>query len=95
MRPPLITVVTAVRNGEINNSRRRSGVFRHKISRTGEYIIVDDASTDQTVAVVEQEAKSDTRLRLLRRTESGGPYTAANDALAISRGRYIYAAHRR
>lgn len=88
MRPPLITVVTAVRNGDKQLKETIRSIQAQDIE-DWEYIIVDDASTDQTVAVVEQEAKSDTRLRLLRRTESGGPYTAANDALAISRGRYI------
>jgi len=53
-----------------------------------ELIVVDDASTDDTVEVVEQFTP-DSRVRLLRRGRGGGPGTARNDAFAIARAPYV------
>jgi glycosyltransferase involved in cell wall biosynthesis len=54
-----------------------------------EYVIVDDASEDSTVDVVERAARQDARVRLLKRSEQGGPYVAANEGLAVALGRYV------
>ena len=54
-----------------------------------EYIIVDDASTDDTPALVEQAMQKDSRIRLLRRTKSEGPYIAANDGLREAKGKWV------
>lgn len=86
--PPLITVITAVRNGE-TYLRQTIASIQAQDFADWEYIIADDASTDGTVAAVEQALEQDGRLRLLRRSSSGGPYAAANDALLASRGTLI------
>jgi glycosyltransferase involved in cell wall biosynthesis len=88
MRRPLITVITAVRNGERFLEETIRSIQAQNLSDF-EYLIVDDASTDSTARVVEQLAAADKRLRLIQRSSSGGPYVAANDALASSRGQYI------
>lgn len=54
-----------------------------------EMIIVDDCSPDDTAAVVEEIARTDPRIRLLRHEKNGGPATARNTALAAARGRWI------
>lgn len=54
-----------------------------------EYVIVDDASDDGTVEIVGAIREEDTRVKLLRRTEPGGPYVAANDGLRVAEGRFI------
>jgi glycosyltransferase involved in cell wall biosynthesis len=52
-----------------------------------ELIAVDDASTDNSVAVV--ETFTDPRLRLLRHGENAGPSAARNTAIAAARGEII------
>jgi teichuronic acid biosynthesis glycosyltransferase TuaG len=52
-------------------------------------IIVDDCSTDDTVAVIKNFAASDERIRLLRQPANAGPANARNAALKAARGRYV------
>jgi len=52
-----------------------------------ELVVVDDVSTDGTVAAV--EAIADPRLRLVRRETNGGPGAARNSGVAASRGAII------
>ncbi len=52
-----------------------------------EAIIVDDASTDQTLRVV--EALSDPRVRYIRHSENLGPAAALNTGLELARGEYL------
>ena len=88
MRSPLITVITAVRNGERYLGETIASIQAQTV-QDWEYLIVDDASTDKTAELVREAAARDPRIKLVRRTESGGPYIAANDALHLSQGRYI------
>lgn len=54
-----------------------------------EMIIVDDCSSDNTCDIVEEKARHDNRIRLIRQTENGGPARARNSALKAATGRYI------
>jgi len=54
-----------------------------------EYLIVDDASEDDTTSWVEAAASKDSRIRLLRQSERGGPFVAANAGLRASRGVFV------
>jgi succinoglycan biosynthesis protein ExoO len=54
-----------------------------------ELILVDDASTDDSVALAEQMAQSDARIRVMRQPVNSGPAAARNRALAEARGRWI------
>jgi len=88
MRDPLITVITAVRNAERHLGETIASIQSQDVT-DWEYIIVDDLSTDGTIDIVRRAMEQDRRVRLVIRTETGGPYTAANDALRTARGRYI------
>lgn len=85
---PLITVLTAVRNGARFLEETIASI-RAQTMTDWEYIVVDDASEDESVAIVERVMRSDPRLRLLKRASVGGPYVAANDGLREARGRYV------
>jgi len=52
-----------------------------------EVVVADDCSPDETAAIV--AGIGDPRVRLLRRTENGGPGAARNTALAAANGRYV------
>jgi glycosyltransferase involved in cell wall biosynthesis len=54
-----------------------------------EIIVVDDASSDDSAAVVEQFSAGDPRIRLLRQSENQGAYAARNAGLASARGDFI------
>jgi hypothetical protein len=88
MSLPKVTVLTAVRNGALCLGETIESIRTQTFS-DWEYIIVDDASDDGTAEIIEKAAQSDRRLRLIRRTFSGGPYAAANEGLRCANGKYI------
>ena len=88
MNSPKVTVLTAVRNGQ-RSLGETMNCIRAQTLVDWEYIIVDDASSDQTVELIETAAQSDHRIRLIPRACAGGPYAAANDGLREARGKYI------
>jgi glycosyltransferase involved in cell wall biosynthesis len=52
-----------------------------------EFIIVDDASVDNTPDILQKIA--DERIRIITRKENGGIVAALNDGLAVASGKYI------
>jgi len=54
-----------------------------------EILVVDDASSDATAALVEAAAADDPRIRLLRAPRNGGPGSARNRGIAAAAGEWI------
>ena len=54
-----------------------------------EMIITDDCSTDCGPAIVERYAAEDSRIKLLRLSENGGPGVARNNSIKNANGQYI------
>jgi glycosyltransferase involved in cell wall biosynthesis len=55
-----------------------------------EIIVIDDGSDDATYSIAESRARSDPRVRVIRREQSGGgPARARNAGLAIASGEYV------
>lgn len=54
-----------------------------------EIIAVDDASTDASAAVLEEMARLDSRLRIVRSDRNRGAYPARNLGLSQARGQYV------
>ena len=54
-----------------------------------EIIVVDDASPDDCAAIAERYARSDSRVRVIRRPENGGVSRAFNSGLAAAGGEYL------
>jgi len=57
--------------------------------RNLEVIVSDDASGDESVALIAEFAAHDNRVRLLRADENGGPAKCRNRAIEIARGDWI------
>jgi len=54
-----------------------------------ELIIVDDCSTDNTLAIVNKYAEKDSRLRVYVNAENLGDYPNRNKAASLAKGKYI------
>ena len=54
-----------------------------------EQVLVDDGSSDDSVAIVEAAARDDARFRLIHAPRNGGPSAARNLALDAAKGRFI------
>ncbi len=54
-----------------------------------EIIVVDDASPDDCAEIAERYARSDTRVRVIRRPENGGVSRAFNTGFEAARGDYM------
>lgn len=54
-----------------------------------EMIIVDDASTDGTMALLDQAAAADGRITPVRQAVNGGPSAARNRALSLARAPFV------
>ena len=54
-----------------------------------EILVIDDASSDATAALVEAAASHDPRIRLLRLRENGGPGATRNQGIAAASGEWI------
>lgn len=84
---PLVSVIVGVYNAERYIDACIRSVL-HQTYKQFELIVVDDASTDGSMAVVEQF--SDSRIRVVRlATNSGGPSIPRNRGVAVARGRYF------
>ena len=54
-----------------------------------EIIVVNDASTDNTINIINQTKKDDNRIIIINHTQKMGVYTSRLDAAKIARGEYI------
>jgi glycosyltransferase involved in cell wall biosynthesis len=87
---PLISVITPCHNGARHLAAMLASVRRQTFTEW-EHIVVDDGSTDETAAIVEQHAASESRLRLVRQVHSGvAPARNAGYAASSTSSRYVY-----
>ncbi len=85
---PTVSVVTAAYNASEFIRHPVASCLRQTLS-DWELIIVDDASTDDTVERVRSLTLVDPRVRLIALSENGGPGVARNHGIAAARGRYV------
>lgn len=86
---PLVSVVMPAFNAEATIAQSIESVLSQTV-QDFELIVVDDISSDGTVAVVKRHAERDARIRLLSTgRNSGGPAMPRNLALAETNSRYV------
>jgi succinoglycan biosynthesis protein ExoO len=85
---PAVSIIIPAYNCEATLLRALDSAQNQTI-REIEIIVVDDASTDQTAALVRERMASDRRIRLYSQAVNSGPAAARNLALLHSRGEWV------
>lgn len=85
---PIVSVIVANRDGGRHLADALASASRQSL-RAIEIIVVDDGSTDDSIARIQAFAMTEPRLRLLRNTMPAGPAAARNRALDEARGTWI------
>lgn len=85
---PRVSVIMAAYNTERYLCEALDSILDQTF-RDFEFIIVDDASTDRTPEILEEYARRDSRIRLLRNKTNLGPYPSGNRGLEIARAPII------
>lgn len=87
MTPDVSVVIAAWKAAACIETAIRSALASCDV--TIEVIVVDDASPDETSAVVQRVGAEDSRVIALRLPENGGPSAARNLAISRASGRYL------
>jgi succinoglycan biosynthesis protein ExoO len=85
---PSVTVALAAFNAVPFISRAVMSAL-NQLDVSVEVIVVDDASTDDTVNFVESEFEAEPRVRVIKLSKNSGPAAARNAAFAEAKGRWI------
>lgn len=85
---PLISVIMPAWNAEKTLDVAARSIL-DQTWRSLELIIIDDASTDATWAVMKRLAAETTRVRILQNSHNVGPYVSKNIAIKHAIGEYI------
>ncbi|WP_310541742.1 glycosyltransferase family 2 protein [Phenylobacterium sp.] len=85
---PLVSIITANHNGAEFLAAAARSVLSQSLTAF-EWIIADDASTDDSLAVIAAACAGDPRVRVMPATVNGGPAVARNRALAAARGAWL------
>jgi succinoglycan biosynthesis protein ExoO len=85
---PTVTVLIAAYNAEAFLPRAVASALTQSISVL-EVLIVDDASSDGTLTLIEQLAMTDSRVRFLAMAKNGGPSAARNAGLDAAKGQWV------
>jgi glycosyltransferase involved in cell wall biosynthesis len=86
--PPKVSVVMSVYNNESYLRESIQSILRQTF-RDFEFIIIDDASTDNSWETLQAFASQDSRIRLIRNTENLGLTRSLNIGLKRAQGKYI------
>jgi glycosyltransferase involved in cell wall biosynthesis len=88
MPEPLVSVVVPAYNRRECIERALSSI-QGQTYGNWEALVVDDGSTDGTQQVVEQLARQDPRVRLIRHANNRGAQAARNSGIVVARGEWI------
>ena len=88
VRQPVVSVVMANYNGARHLGAALDSVLSQTLSDL-ELIVIDDVSSDESVALLQARARLDPRLTVLRQPRNQGPAAARNRGLDAARGRWI------
>lgn len=84
----LVSIITPVYNAEKYIEETLKSVSNQTYSNW-EHVLVDDCSSDHSVEIIEELAKTDQRIKVIKLSENSGPAVARNKAIDIATGRYL------
>lgn len=87
-RAPLVSIITPTWNAVDFVDATIASVAAQEF-QDWEHIIVDDASSDATVALLHKHAARDPRIKVIALDQNGGAAVARNAAIDAARGRFI------
>lgn len=85
---PLVSVVMIAYNVEKTLARTMDSLVGQAMKEI-EILCVDDCSTDATAEILQDYARRDERIRLLRHEKNSGPLAARHTGLMRARGKYV------
>ena len=85
---PTISVIIPAYNAEQFLEKTLDSVLAQTF-RELEIIVVNDASTDGTAAIIDRYATQDPRIRVLHKAKNEGVSWARNHALELATGEYL------
>jgi len=85
---PLISVIMSVYNAEKFVGEAIESVL-HQTFTNFEFIIIDDGSTDNSFAIIQQYIKNDSRITVVKNNENLGVSSALNNGISMAKGRYV------
>ena len=86
--PDLVSIITPMHNSSAFISETINSVICQTYSYW-EMIIIDDASSDNSVAIVEKIINEESRIKLIKSSIDLGPAKARNMGIELASGRYI------
>lgn len=84
----LVSIITPVYNAE-KYIRETLISVQNQSYQNWEHILVDDGSSDQSGAIIQELSKSDPRIKYIKLTKNSGPAVARNTAIDLAKGRYL------
>lgn len=84
----LVSIITPVYNAEKYIEETLKSVSNQTYSNW-EHVLVDDCSSDHSVEIIEELAKTDQRIKVIKLSENSGPAVARNKAIDLATGRYL------
>ncbi|MFA5107424.1 MAG: glycosyltransferase family A protein [Patescibacteria group bacterium] len=87
-KTPLVSVIIPAYNAERFISQTISALVKQTYQNF-ELLIIDDASTDRTVAVIEKYQARDRRIIVYKHSQNTGQVVSRNEALRSATGKYI------
>ena len=84
----LVSIITPVYNAEVYIEETIRCVIAQKYQEW-ELILVDDGSSDTSIAVIQTMQQKDTRIKLLQNNENMGPARTRNLGIEHAKGRYL------
>ncbi|MHB1001505.1 MAG: glycosyltransferase [Armatimonadota bacterium] len=84
---PFVSIIIPVYNGEPYLRKCLDSLVNQTLKDI-EIIVVDDGSTDNSAAILDEYASSDSRITIIKQSNEGG-YSARNRGLVIAKGSFI------
>jgi len=88
IKQPLISIIMTTYNSELTIQTAINSVLKQSY-KNFELIIIDDASSDNTVKIIEKYVKKDKRIKLLKMSKNSGTYISKNEGIQKAKGQFI------